>query len=453
MSTFTERFENDTAAAIAANGLLRPDAPVIVALSGGADSVALLSALMALGYDCRAAHCNFHLRGEESMRDMRFCTDLCGTLQVPLMIRNFDVDAYRREHGGSVEMACRNLRYRWFDDLQDSERAQAIAVGHHCEDRAETFLLNLMRGAGIAGLVSMRPRSANVVRPLLAQSRADIERYLADKGLGYVTDSTNAANEYRRNRLRNIIIPAFEEAFPGAVKSILTTISNLEKTEEVYRCAVNDMAAHYVRIARGVMHVDVGGMMADDVPQTVLYEILATRGFTASQAADMYRCAGESGLRFISSGEKYVAELSRGDLAVVDAAEFKVADDEYPVDMNHDIVEPLRIAVSYHPVEDFRVEGRGADVAYFDADAFPRYSRWVLRHPRRGDRMVPFGMRRSKLLSDIFANAKYSAEDKRSQWVLECDGEIVWLPGLRNSAAFSVGPDTKRYIKLTYLID
>lgn len=449
MSSFSDRFETETANAIAAGRLLRRDAAVIVALSGGADSVALLSALLSLGYECTAAHCNFHLRGEESMRDMRFCMELCRTLQVPLMIRNFDVDAYRREHGGSVEMACRNLRYRWFDELLDSERAQAIAVGHHCEDRAETFLLNLMRGAGISGLVSMRPRSGNVVRPLLGHSRADIERYLAEKGLEFIIDSTNAANEYRRNRLRNIIIPALEEAFPGAVKSILTTIANLEKTEEVYREAINGISRRFVTSVGGGMKVDVGGMKDAGVSETVLYEMLAPRGFTASQVSDIYRNVYESGLRFISAGARYVAELSRGCLDVIDADKSGVASDVYPVNISRDIIEPLRIDVSYHPVEDFKVEGFGADVAYFDADAFSPDSRWVLRHPRRGDRMVPFGMRRSKLLSDIFSNAKYSAETKRNQWVLVCGDEIVWLPGLRNSAAYSVGPDTKHYIRLS----
>lgn len=449
MGSFSDRFENETANAIAYGRLLRRDAAVIVALSGGADSVALLSALLSLGYECTAAHCNFHLRGEESMRDMRFCMDLCRTLHVPLMIRNFDVDSYRRENGGSVEMACRDLRYRWFDELLDAERAQAIAVGHHCEDRAETFLLNLMRGAGISGLVSMRPRSGNVVRPLLGHSRADIERYLAEKGLAFITDSTNAANEYRRNRLRNIIIPAFEEAFPGAVKSILTTISNLEKTEVVYRESINGISRRFVTAAAGGMKVDVGGMKDAGVSETVLYEMLAPRGFSASQVSDIYRNASESGLRFISVGARYVAELSRGCLDVIDVDKSGVASDVYTVSINRDIIEPLRIDVSHHPVEDFTVEGLGADVAYFDADAFSPDSLWTLRHPRRGDRMVPFGMRRSKLLSDIFSNAKYSAEAKRNQWVLLCGDEIVWLPGLRNSAAFCVGPDTKHYIRLS----
>ncbi|MDE6854695.1 MAG: tRNA lysidine(34) synthetase TilS, partial [Muribaculaceae bacterium] len=188
---------------MAEHGLLHRHAPVLVALSGGADSVALLAVLLRLGYDCRAAHCNFHLRGEESRRDMLHCRDICRKLDADLYVRDFDVAARRRDYPGeSVEMACRELRYAWFADLLDRDCAQAVAVGHHREDRAETFMLNLMRGAGIAGLTSMRPRSGNVVRPLLPFTRAEIEDYLAWRGLECFTDSRASSDVRRRRRRR-----------------------------------------------------------------------------------------------------------------------------------------------------------------------------------------------------------------------------------------------------------
>ena len=215
-------FERRTADFITSRRLLRSDAPVIVALSGGADSVALLAVLLRLGYDCRAAHCNFHLRGEESMRDMNHCRAVAEKLDVDLYVRDFDVSARRSAFPGeSVEMACRELRYNWFSDLLDRECAQAVAVGHHREDRAETFMLNLMRGAGIAGLTSMRPQSGNVVRPLLPFTRREIEDYVAQHGLTFINDSSNASDAHRRNRLRNNIFPALEAAFPGALDAVL----------------------------------------------------------------------------------------------------------------------------------------------------------------------------------------------------------------------------------------
>ena len=201
--------------AIERQGLLRPQGRVVVAVSGGADSVALLSVLLELGYDCLAAHCNFGLRGAESVRDMRHVESLADRLGVDLCVRDFDVAARRADTGESVEMACRELRYEWFYELVDRERAQAIAVGHHAEDQLETLFLNLLRGTGITGLRGMRPRNGHVVRPMLECTRAEIEDYLHTRGLDWVTDSTNASDDFTRNRLRNRLLPLVDELFDG----------------------------------------------------------------------------------------------------------------------------------------------------------------------------------------------------------------------------------------------
>lgn len=448
MDSYCRNIETKVSAYIGRERLLHSGAPVVVALSGGADSVALLAILKALGYDCRAAHCNFHLRGQESMRDMRHAADIAGRLDIDIYIRDFDVEAYRREHPCSVEMACRDLRYAWFSSLLDREAAQAVAVGHHSEDRVETFMLNLMRGTGIAGLTSMRPRSANVVRPLLCLTRPEIEAYLAARSLTYVDDSSNASDVHRRNRLRNNILPALEEAFPGAAAAIMRTVANLEATEKVYRSAIDLKIREYSKDNV----TDIRRLAEDESAHSILFEMLHPLGFTPAQISDMLSAANSSGSRFLSCGSTVVAELSHGSLRLTDAAAIDrlLNADTYVVDLRHDIAEPVMLAVSQMPVENFHPEGAGASVAYFDAAALDGNPVWELRHPRRGDRMVPFGAVKSKLLSDIFASAKYSAADKREQWVLTRDGEIVWLPGLRNSALWSVGPATKRYIRLFY---
>ncbi len=448
MSTEDSRFRQTVEKYIQKHQLLHRSAPVLVALSGGADSVALLAVLVELGYDCRAAHCNFHLRGEESQRDMRHCSDICKNLGIDLTVRHFDVAAYIGGHGGSVEMACRELRYRWFGELLHSLGAQAVAVGHHSEDRAETFLLNLMRGTGIAGLTSMRPRSGDIVRPLLSLTRADIETYLAEKGLAFITDSSNASDAHRRNRLRNTIIPALDAAFPGAVSAIVRTIDNLEKTESVYRSAVAGIIAGH--LSEGTVPVlDIAGLARHKDAETALYEFLSTKGFTATQAANILANPLASGTHFTSADGIYTAELDRGTLTVMPSCAVGVSEETYPVDLHSDITEPVHIEVTLHPAADFAPENAGAGVAYFDAAA--KDCRWILRHPRTGDRMIPFGAKKSKLLSDIFSNAKLSAAEKRRQWVLECDGEIAWLPGLKNSALWSIRHGaTEQYIRLYF---
>ena len=192
-------------------GLLQKDKPVLVALSGGADSVSLLDVLVRAGYTCIAAHCNFHLRGEESNRDEAFVRDLCKQMNVELEVTDFDTIEYARTHEVSIEVAARELRYRWFDEMARKHGCQAVCVAHHQNDQAETILLNLKRGTGIRGLAGMRPVSANpivpesvpIVRPLLCTTRGYIEHYLKDKRhLNWVTDSTNSDTSITRNAIR-----------------------------------------------------------------------------------------------------------------------------------------------------------------------------------------------------------------------------------------------------------
>lgn len=192
-------------------GLLEQDKPVLVAISGGADSVALLDVLLRAGYTCIAAHCNFHLRGAESDRDEAFVRELCAKLNVPLDVKHFDTVSYAQAHEVSIEVAARELRYAWFDEIAQAHGCQAIAVAHHQNDQAETILLNLKRGTGLRGLAGMRPVSSNpmapesikVVRPLLCTTRDYIEHYLRDKRhLTWVNDSTNADIAITRNAVR-----------------------------------------------------------------------------------------------------------------------------------------------------------------------------------------------------------------------------------------------------------
>ena len=201
---------------IAQHQLLVPNAHVLVALSGGADSVALLRILLHLGYRCHAVHCNFHLRGEESNRDEGFVTDLCRSLGVSFEVLHFDTKAYATAHKISIEMAARELRYREFERIRKARSLSAIAVAHHQDDAVETLLLNLIRGAGINGLTGMRVSNGHVVRPLLCLSRDEVVRYLDCLGQSYVTDSTNLTDEYARNKVRLGVIPLMQQINPAS---------------------------------------------------------------------------------------------------------------------------------------------------------------------------------------------------------------------------------------------
>ncbi len=455
-----EAFERNVAEYIARGRLLRRGpgaAPVLVGVSGGADSVALLLVLRALGYDVRAAHCNFHLRGAESLRDMHFVEQLCERYDIELYVKDFDVEARRRATGESVEMACRSLRYAWFASLLDREYAQALAVGHHREDQAETLLLNLFRGTGPAGLAGMRPRRTDgpggltLVRPLLECSRARIEEYLLAMSTPWIVDSSNEGDAYVRNRIRHHLLPDIAMVSPGAMDGLLRTASQVADAMDLYSGLIASLRSRFILAGR----IDLGAFTAETGPlaRMALWEMLRPMGFNMTQIRNILDsfAAGASGLAFKAAGR--TAELSRGvlDLNARGAAPVVHDHPDGPaaVDLRRDVLVPLHIAVSHRPVSDFPSEPMppASGVAFLDAEA-ALSGHWELRHWRHGDRMIPFGMKGSKLVSDIFALAKLDARAKREAWLLVRDGEIVWIPGVKRSALHTVGPGTKRYTRL-----
>ena len=233
MNTNT-RFHRQVFSFIEDENLFSSSDNLLVALSGGADSVALLRVLLYLGYKCTAAHCNFHLRGEESNRDEEFCIALCRELDVELHVIHFDTVGYAKEQGISIEMAARELRYIWFEELCNECGYTHVAVAHHRDDSVETLLLNLVRGTGIAGLTGIRPVNGRVVRPMLNVSRADIVDYLRVLGQKFVTDSTNLQDEYVRNKIRHRLIPLMEELNPSVKEGLAATATRLRSVESIY---------------------------------------------------------------------------------------------------------------------------------------------------------------------------------------------------------------------------
>lgn len=433
-------FENKLSENIARHRLIAPERPVIVAVSGGADSVALLSGLVALGYECVAAHCNFHLRGEESNRDMRSVGGLCDKLGIDLYMRDFNVQERCEDTGESIEMACRVLRYDWFGTLLDKLRAQCIAVAHHREDNIETFFLNLMRGSSITGLTGMRWRNNFVVRPMLDITRGEIERYLTDRDIAWVDDSTNSENVFARNRLRNVVIPTLAEAFPGALDGILKSISYLADNRDFYDRAISEKSEIYHK--GNVIYLEE---LLRDQPSArlILFEMLRPIGFNMSQIDDIIASAHKSGLTFCAGHT--TLELDRGRLNI--ASRTNYTPDETEVSLARDILSPVHVEVSEHPVTAFK-PSRNPGMAYFDKSILEGNPKFALRRWHRGDRITPFGMRGTRLLSDIFSDAKMSAADKRNVWLLTRDGEIIWVLGIRTTDCFPVGPETKRYLQL-----
>jgi len=242
---------------IAAHHLLEPGERVIAAVSGGPDSVAMLAALVTLGYDCVVAHVNFHLRGDESNRDEQMVRDLCAQHSLMLEVMQADVPAQCRATGESVEMACRTLRYDWFERLRQQYGARYVAVAHHRDDQLETVILNALRGTGLTGLTGMRPlNNRHIVRPLLGVSHDEIMNFISQNGLPFVIDSTNAQVDYRRNRIRNIVMPALDEAVPDARDRLLDTIARVTDAHELYTSLVAQARSTMVQEQPDGSHID-----------------------------------------------------------------------------------------------------------------------------------------------------------------------------------------------------
>ena len=276
---------------IASEHLLRVDALYLVALSGGADSVALLLCLKELGYRVEAVHCNFQLRGEESMRDERFCEELCQHENIPLHKVHFDTQSYADLHKVSIEMAARELRYRYFFQLKEALKAEGICVGHHKEDSVETVLINLVRGTGLSGLMGIRPRKNDIIRPLLCVTRQEIEDYLRRHASTFVTDSTNLVDDVVRNKIRLNVLPQLAEINPSVTEAILTTANHLSDVEAIVQESLKEALGKAVyffssessvsqsSMSKHPFQLDLTTVRAFPSPAYLLFYILKPLGF------------------------------------------------------------------------------------------------------------------------------------------------------------------------------
>ena len=399
---------------------------VLVALSGGADSVAVLRVLHALGYQCECAHCNFHLRGEESNRDEAFVQQLCQKFDIPLHVTHFDTTDYAHTKRISIEMAARELRYQWFEPLRQSIGASVIAVAHHRDDSVETFLLNLIRGTGINGLKGIAPKNGYVVRPLLQESRENILDYLQHLNQEYVTDSTNLQDEYMRNKIRLNLLPLMKELNPSVSESIAATTERLADAALIYN-KEREMAIQ--RVMKGEKVISISALLDETAPSSLLFELLHPYGFNSSQIKDIYQSLfGQSGRRFHSSQWEVLRDRDSLILHSFSGEET----DHVPPTLTYETVDitPEFIIL------------RDKHIACLDADKVTLPL--TVRKWQAGDKFTPLGMKGKKNVSDYLTDRKFTLFQKEHQYVA-CQGDkIVWLIGERIDNAYRIDTDSKR---------
>ena len=403
----------------------------IVALSGGADSVALLLLLDEMGYKVHALHCNFHLRGEESDRDERFCEDLCLKKNIPFHRIHFDTLMYAETHKMSVEMAARELRYRYFEQLRKDIGAEGICVAHHQDDTVETVLLNLVRGTGLRGLTGIQPRNGAILRPLLCVTRTEIEAYLATKQQDYVTDSTNLETDFVRNKIRLQVVPLLRQLNPAVSENIVRTAEHLTEAQKVLDAVVDTY--------KGSNQLDLCALQQVGSAEYIVFEWLKQYGFNGSQVQQVI--SAETGSIF-SSPTGYEVLKDR-DRLLVEPTIMAFTPIRIPEEGTYVLSDDRRLNVR----RSNPFVSKDSHEATLDA----RQVRFPLtvRRVEEGDWMIPYGMTGRKLLSDLMTDLKMSLFDRRRQLVVvDTQGAVVWAIGLRTDHRCRVTDATQEVIAI-----
>ena len=413
---------------------LRED-KLILGISGGADSVCLMHILLALDYSFELAHCNFNLRGNESDEDEIFVKELAKKHKLKLHVKQFDTESYATKNKISTQMAARDLRYAWFNDLLVSQNAKYIAIAHHANDDVETFFINLVRGSGLKGLLGIKEKTESIVRPLMLVSRAEIEKYLNENELAYRNDSSNASVKYLRNKIRHELMPLLTEMNPSIQQTISDEMSILEGVAQVYYQQVEQVREEIIQHEKGIIQLKISDLLALKPLSNYLYELLSPYGFLTIDAIAK-SLKGQSGKQFFSTTHELVV-----DREFIFISELAVKQNELITikEATASIKSPIQLKFSKTDSIEWI---KDVDFAQLDFDKlqFPLH----LRKWKEGDKFIPLGMKTFKKLSDYFIDNKFSLLDKKGQWLLCSHSDIVWVVGHRIDDRYKLHPKTKK---------
>ena len=422
---------------------------VILALSGGIDSMVLADLLLKAKVEFVAAHCNFHLRGHESDGDDWFVRKFAENRGIQCFVKHFETEKYAAKYGISIEMAARDLRYTWFEQLRQQLGYDKIVVAHHADDQAETFFINLLRGAGLNGLKGMKPQNGVIIRPLLWASREQIRKYAVENHIVWREDHTNVESVYLRNRIRNQLLPVFDELQPKARLGLYKSLEHLAAENELYRTLLKEKLAQIVERDGDVQRLPYSKNIKAEVPEPVegpvypfqlLFEWLRQFGFNTDQCHFIYDALGTGvGNQYFSSTHCLI--IGRDELQLSEIKE--KTDDEIQIEIGEEeTFSPVHLQFSkLERTAEFIID-KSPEVAQLDFDRlrFPL----TLRHWQHADRFHPLGMKGSKLLSDFFVDQKFTEYQKQNVWLLvSADGEILWVVGYRIDDRFKIVNDTK----------
>ena len=425
---------------------------LLIAVSGGVDSVVLCHLCNMAGYDFVIAHCNFQLRGAESDADEQFVRSLADRYGVNVFTRKFDTVAYATENKASIQVAARNLRYNWFGELLNEEgsgKPGYILTAHHANDNIETMLMNFFKGTGIGGLQGIMPKSGTgnrLVRPLLFAKKEELIEYAAENKLPFREDSSNSSDKYTRNYFRNKLIPSLQEVYPSVEDNLLDNINRFRNIGTLYRLSVKNLKKKLVITKGNEQHIPVLKLLKTPALHAIVYEIIQDYGFAPSQVTEVLALLESGSGKYICSHTHRILH-NRGWLiitALTDGSSMHVLIEE----------SDTSIFFGKHQMLIKQMEKPGKidsniKLALLDAGniRFPL----LVRKWKRGDYFYPLGMQKKKKLSKFFIDNKFSLVDKENAWVVEMDKKIIWVVGHRIDDRFKITSSTKQVLQLALL--
>lgn len=420
---------------------------VLLAVSGGVDSMVMLDLFLRSNYNFAIAHCNFHLRGEESLRDEYFVRKFAQNNNIQIFVQDFDTYSYMEKEKKSLEMSARDLRYDWFNKIAKENNFTCIATAHHSDDSAETFVINLLRGTGIAGLHGILPKSGNIIRPLLFASRRNIKDYADKHNIKFVEDSTNKDNKFTRNKIRNEVIPILREISPNFDVIIKKNIERLRETEIVFRKVVDNVKANILQKEDDHIKISIEEILNLQPLHIFMYEILSEFGFNESNINSICETLKDntaSGRKFFA--DKYRLVRDRKYLFITPREQENKSTNYTIDDWQTSIKIPFSLQIeTLRDLNFIRIpKAKGIAMLDYDLLKFPL----KLRHWQKGDVFFPFGLHGKQKISDFFINQKYSIIDKEKQWLLCSEEDIVWVVGERIDDRFKITDKTKTIYKM-----
>lgn len=412
---------------------------LLIAVSGGIDSIVLAHLCYKSGLHIAFAHCNFNLRGKESDADEKFVVDFANKLDVEVFVESFDTKEHVKENKVSIQIAARELRYEWFNDLRTALNFDYILTAHQADDNLETFLINLSRGTGLDGLTGIPSVNNNILRPLLPFSREGVLQYARENELEWREDSSNQETKYLRNKFRHEVIPILKEINPALLLNFQNTVNYLKGTSEILENHIAEIRLKLFLIKDGVIKVPVNELSKLKPKKAYLYALFKEYGFTEWNDVESLIEAG-SGKQIFSPDYRMVKDR---DFLFIDPILPYTEDVEYEISEEEQCI-LLPVALSFTRVN--QVEAERGKAIYVDKKKlkFPL----IVRKRKEGDYFYPFGMSGKKKLSKFYKDEKYSILDKENQWLLCSGNEIVWVIGKRADNRFKVTQSTTEIIKI-----